>query len=209
MTDDTNERPAADDALTTDRTPADGRSPVRPPSTNGNRRTAGTRSTAHTRSTASTRRSAGAGPRSAARNGPIGGSEGDTSSAQARFWLTNDVLAFLLVVSFVGVVVGAATGALDLAAVPVEMRLAYLTVSGGAAVWTFGQPAYRTWARARRGGRRAAGVCCHCPGTVAGRSVGTCRSRTVAGRSAPTAARRSGRRPCRPAGRRRSYRTRR
>jgi len=85
-------------------------------------------------------------------NDPVAGSDADTNSAKARFWLTNDVLAFLLVCSFVGVFVGAGMGLLDLASVPVEMRLAYLTISGGSAVWTFGQPAYQTWAKARSGG---------------------------------------------------------
>ncbi|WP_135852242.1 hypothetical protein [Halorussus salinus] len=105
---------------------------------------------------------AGDAPREA--DDPVEGSDGDTNSAEARFWLTNDVLAFLLVSSFVGVFVGAGMGLLDLAAVPVEMRLAYLTVSGGSAVWTFGQPAYRTWAEARRGGGTGprSGHCCCC-----------------------------------------------
>jgi hypothetical protein len=85
---------------------------------------------------------------------PVESAESDTTSARARFWLTNDVLAVLLVVSFVGVVVGGASGALDLGAVPVEMRAAYLTVSGGAAVWTFGQPAYQAWMSSRSGRSR-------------------------------------------------------
>lgn len=158
MTDDTTDR-ATSDASTNEQTPTSEQTP------------ASEQTPTSRRSTAKSRDSTGRG-RPADSDGPIAGNEGDTSSPRARFWLTNDVLAFLLVISFVGVVVGAALGRLDLAAVPVEMRLAYLTVSGGAAVWTFGQPAYRTWAEARRGGGRTAGACaCCCSGGPAVRSA--------------------------------------
>ncbi|WP_435175244.1 hypothetical protein [Halorussus sp. AFM4] len=199
MTDDTTER-AASDAPTSDRVPAGARAPTG----GGRSASGGGRSTGGTgRPTRGRGRSTRA-DRSAPRGGPVGGSEGDTSSAQARFWLTNDVLAVLLVVSLVGVVVGAALGALDLAAVPVELRLAYLTVSGGAAVWTFGQPAYRTWARARRGGRRASGTCA-CRSGVGVRAVGGCGRGTAACRPAPVARRRRFPRRRGRGGRRRGY----
>ncbi|MFC4553197.1 MULTISPECIES: hypothetical protein [Halorussus] len=70
---------------------------------------------------------------------------------RARFWLTNDLLALTLNVSLVGVVAAGGAGVLDLAAVPVEIRLTYLTVAGGSTVWTFGQAAFETWAAVRCG----------------------------------------------------------
>jgi hypothetical protein len=182
MTDDTTRRAtASDDASSENRPTRGGRGGNRPTrdGRDGTRPTRGTRGDARptrgTRGNNRPTRGAGGDARDASgdrtaddspteADDPVEGSDADTNSAEARFWLTNDVLAFLLVSSFVGVFVGAGMGLLDLTAVPVEMRLAYLTVSGGSAVWTFGQPAYRTWAEARRGGGTTArsGHCCCC-----------------------------------------------
>ncbi|WP_158057204.1 hypothetical protein [Halorussus halophilus] len=82
----------------------------------------------------------------------VEGTESDTQSTRVRFWLTNDLLAFAMNVSLAIVVVAGGAGFLDLAAVPLEMRLTYLTIAGGSAVWTFGQPAFETWRENGRGG---------------------------------------------------------
>lgn len=75
----------------------------------------------------------------------VEGTESDTQSTRVRFWLTNDLLALAMNVSLVAVVAAGGAGLLELSAVPLEMRLTYLTIAGGSAVWTFGQPAFETW----------------------------------------------------------------
>ncbi|WP_435079503.1 hypothetical protein [Halococcus sp. AFM35] len=62
-----------------------------------------------------------------------------------RFWLTNDLLAALLLVSFVGIVAAGSAGFADLTVVPEHVRKVYLSVVVTAAGWTFGEAAYRTW----------------------------------------------------------------
>ena len=67
------------------------------------------------------------------------------SQSSQRFWLTNDLLAVLLVVSFVGFVAAESTGLFDIAAIPRRFRAVYLSLVITAAGWTFGEAAYRTW----------------------------------------------------------------
>ena len=69
----------------------------------------------------------------------------ESQSPGKRFWLTNDLLAVLLVVSFVGIVAAGGAGLVDLTAVPKHIRTVYLSVVVTAAGWTFGEAAYRTW----------------------------------------------------------------
>ena len=67
------------------------------------------------------------------------------SQSSQRFWLTNDLLAVLLVVSFVGFVAAESTGLFNMATVPERFRAVYLSLVITAAGWTFGEAAYRTW----------------------------------------------------------------
>lgn len=62
-----------------------------------------------------------------------------------RYKLTNDLLAILLDLSFIILIAAGASGFLDLATVPVEVRLVYLTIVGAANVWAFGKRAFRKW----------------------------------------------------------------
>jgi hypothetical protein len=68
-----------------------------------------------------------------------------SQSTNQRFWLTNDVLAVLLLLSFVGIVAAGSAGLVSLTAVPEHIRTVYLSVVVTAAGWTFGEAAYRTW----------------------------------------------------------------
>lgn len=72
---------------------------------------------------------------------------GETRSAQSRFWLTNDILAFVLVVGFMLLVaLGAARdGQLELSAVPVNFRVALVAYVGIAVAWGFGTSAVEAW----------------------------------------------------------------
>lgn len=70
-----------------------------------------------------------------------------SQSPRQRFWLTNDVLAVLLLLSFVGIVAAGSTGLVNLTAIPEQVRAVYLSVVVAATGWTFGEAAYRTWAR--------------------------------------------------------------
>lgn len=88
------------------------------------------------------------------RDGPEEVSSNTTSETAAvfashppsqRFWLTNDLLAVLLVVSFVGLVTAGGMGLVDLTAVPEHITTVYLSVVVTATGWTFGEAAYRTW----------------------------------------------------------------
>ena len=69
----------------------------------------------------------------------------ESQSSGQRFWLTNDLLAVLLLVSFVGIVAAGSAGLADLTTVPKHIRTVYLSVVVTAAGWTFGEAAYRTW----------------------------------------------------------------
>ena len=67
------------------------------------------------------------------------------SRSSQRFWLTNDLLAVLLVVSFVGFVAAEGVGFFNMATIPERFRAVYLSLVVTAAGWTFGEAAYRTW----------------------------------------------------------------
>lgn len=80
----------------------------------------------------------------------VKGVEDDTTSTRARHWLTNDVLAFVLVVSFVGLIAVAGRGLIDLSTVPTEIRVVYVSLVGAAGAWAFGEAAFRNWYNARK-----------------------------------------------------------
>lgn len=70
---------------------------------------------------------------------------GETQSTASRWWLTNDVAALILVGGFVGLVALNAGGAVDLRAVPLELRLHLTLISGVATAWLFGGGAVKAW----------------------------------------------------------------
>lgn len=80
------------------------------------------------------------------------GDDGHTHNANARFWLTNDILAFLLSGTLPAIIAANAIGAIDLAAVPGEVRTAWLAFAGIATVWAFGSKAARVWFEKKSGG---------------------------------------------------------
>lgn len=84
-------------------------------------------------------------------SGPPAGEEliledgGRTSDESERFWLTNDILAIILVVSFAGMIFAAGTGVFDFDAVPEMALYAYGAVMGISVAWAFGTRAIRGW----------------------------------------------------------------
>lgn len=82
----------------------------------------------------------------------VEGTSEDTTSTRARFWLTNDILAIVLTLSFVGLLAIAGRGIIDLGAIPVEMRVVYVSLVGAAGVWAFGEMAFEKWGGDRSGG---------------------------------------------------------
>jgi hypothetical protein len=68
-----------------------------------------------------------------------------TSSISRRWIFTNDLLAFILLSSLPVVTALGATQILALGQVPEAVVLAYLGISGTAAVWAFGADALEAW----------------------------------------------------------------
>lgn len=81
----------------------------------------------------------------------VTGTSEDTTSTRTRFWLTNDILAVVLVLSFIGLLAIAGRGIIDLGTIPMEMRIVYVSLVGAAGVWAFGETAFQRW-RSNRGG---------------------------------------------------------
>lgn len=75
----------------------------------------------------------------------IKGTKEDTTSVRARYWLTNDILAFVLILSFVGLMGVAGRGIIDLSTIPVEIRVVYVSLVGASGVWAFGETAFERW----------------------------------------------------------------
>lgn len=71
--------------------------------------------------------------------------DGSTSDTSQRWWLTNDLLAGLLVTSLVASVAIGGAGHLDLEAVPEPVVWTYVGSVGSAIVWTFGRDAVEAW----------------------------------------------------------------
>lgn len=70
-----------------------------------------------------------------------------TTDESRRHYLTNDVLAGWLILTFPGIVAAGASGiyGFDLGVVPQSIRLAYVGVVGTATVWAFGKEALEAW----------------------------------------------------------------
>jgi len=73
-------------------------------------------------------------------------SESESTTSVSRRWIyTNDFLAGLLLGSLPVLTALGSTQILALASIPDSWRLAYLVITGTAAVWTFGSEALRAW----------------------------------------------------------------
>ena len=70
---------------------------------------------------------------------------GETQSSQSRYWLTNDAIALLLVIGFVGTLWLHGFGVIDLSTLPADALLAFLVYVGVAVTWAFGTDAVRAW----------------------------------------------------------------
>jgi hypothetical protein len=68
-----------------------------------------------------------------------------TSSISKRWIFTNDLLAFILLGSLPILTAVGATRVLALSQVPDSWILAYLAITGTAAVWAFGTDALEAW----------------------------------------------------------------
>jgi hypothetical protein len=68
-----------------------------------------------------------------------------TNSIAKRWVFTNDLLAFILLSSLPILTAAGATQLLALGQVPDSWVLAYLGISGTAAVWAFGADALEAW----------------------------------------------------------------
>lgn len=75
--------------------------------------------------------------------------DGSTTSTSKRHWLTNDVLAYLLVGTFPAIVILASVDVVDLGAVPGEVLIAWIAFAGTAVVWAYGPEAIEAWRGAR------------------------------------------------------------
>lgn len=76
-----------------------------------------------------------------------GGGE-STSSAQTRYWLTNDALAFILILSFVALFYFQALGYIDIEAIPGVAWSLFALFVGVAVTWAFGPEALSEWRNA-------------------------------------------------------------
>jgi hypothetical protein len=75
-----------------------------------------------------------------------GGSDPESTSSIAQRWVfTNDLLAFILLSSLPMLTAAGATQVLALGQVPEAWVLAYLAITGTAAVWAFGADALEAW----------------------------------------------------------------
>jgi len=73
-------------------------------------------------------------------------SDPESTTSVSRRWLyTNDVLAGLLLGSLPILTALGSTQVLALTSIPNSWRLAYLVITGTAAVWTFGSEALEAW----------------------------------------------------------------
>lgn len=71
---------------------------------------------------------------------------GETTSSESRYWLTNDGLAWLLILTFVGYIYAPLTPYVD--AYPeanAAALAAYITAFGVAVAWAFGKDAVEAW----------------------------------------------------------------
>lgn len=72
--------------------------------------------------------------------------DGETTSSESRYWLTNDGLAWLLVVSFIGYLYLPLTPYVDAyPEVNAAVLAAYVTAFGVAVAWAFGKDAVEAW----------------------------------------------------------------
>jgi hypothetical protein len=72
--------------------------------------------------------------------------ESESTTSVSRRWLyTNDVLAGLLLGSLPILTALGSTQILALTSIPNSWRLAYLVITGTAAVWCFGSEALEAW----------------------------------------------------------------
>jgi len=72
--------------------------------------------------------------------------ESESTTSVSRRWLyTNDLLAGLLLGSLPILTALGSTQVLALTSIPNSWRLAYLVITGTAAVWTFGSEALEAW----------------------------------------------------------------
>lgn len=70
---------------------------------------------------------------------------GETTSTSSRFWLTNDIAALVLDGGFVLLLGLAAAGWVDLRAIPLELRMQLIALTGIATAWLFGGGAVTAW----------------------------------------------------------------
>lgn len=71
--------------------------------------------------------------------------DGETTSPAARWWLTNDVIAGVLVVGFYATLWAVGRGLLDPTVLTGEVGLAMIAYVGIAVAWAFGTDAVRAW----------------------------------------------------------------
>lgn len=72
--------------------------------------------------------------------------DGETDSSAARYWLTNDALAFLLILTFIGYIYAPLTPWVDgYPAANAGVLAAYITAFGVAVAWAFGKDAVEAW----------------------------------------------------------------
>jgi len=79
-------------------------------------------------------------------SGPESNSESESTTSVSRRWIyTNDFLAGLLLGSLPILTALGSTQVLALTSIPNSWRVAYLVITGTAAVWSFGAEALDAW----------------------------------------------------------------
>lgn len=71
--------------------------------------------------------------------------DAQTSSAQTRWWATNDVLAAVLVVGHLTTMLLVGAGWLDPDVLATQFAKAYVLYAGAAVAWAFGKDAVEAW----------------------------------------------------------------
>jgi len=66
-------------------------------------------------------------------------------SSQVRFWLTNDLTAFMLVLGYFAVIFAHGAGLIDVQALPDVYMSALVAYVGIAVAWAFGSGAVKAW----------------------------------------------------------------
>lgn len=73
--------------------------------------------------------------------------EQGTENVQTRWWLTNDLVVFISIVSFYALIIAHGARVIDLTLLPQEMMWALITVVLASATWALGIDLLEKWGK--------------------------------------------------------------